>query len=148
MSWIYNAINVFRTKIGSVISSSHDIIGLGKKYRINQDQKDVPFEQGYAKSSDVYSIINKIVSAAVTVPWVLALQKGDKEEVVKEGELYDILQNPNPEQTRMQYVEQALTERLLGGNNYMTSLIGVGLTTTALSANTCGVRLPTRMAWS
>jgi HK97 family phage portal protein len=128
MGWIANIRNVFISGFAS-IRSSHDIVGLGKKYLIKQEQTEVPFEQGYAKQSDVYAIVNKIVGPAITVPWILKKRTGDKEELITKGEVYDIIRNPNPQQALMQYVEEGMTQRLLGGNNYLTSLVPEGFTT-------------------
>ncbi|MCK5725181.1 MAG: hypothetical protein KAI84_21775, partial [Gammaproteobacteria bacterium] len=110
-------------RIGFKDETNHNVIGFEKKYRISQDVKEWAFEEAYARTTDVYSITNKIVDNAKTVPWILKLKRGDDIENVTQGELYDLIQYPNPEQSRVEYTESGLKQLLIGGNMFYKSLV-------------------------
>ncbi len=124
MGWIYNLKNAF--KIGFSDATTHSVLGLNKKYSIDQSNHDYPFEQGYAKSSDVYAIVNKIVGNAKNIPWLLKKRTGEDVELIENGALFDLIKNPNPEQSRVQYVEAGLIQYLLGGNVFFNSVVPIG----------------------
>lgn len=126
MGWIQNAVNTFKIGFKGIKHTSNQVFGMAKKYTISQNRYDIPFEQGYAKSSDIYSIVRKITNNAKTVPWVLKKQTGEDIEVINSGELYDIIQNPNPNQSRSEYTEQGLNQLLIGGNVFFNSVVPVG----------------------
>lgn len=115
-------------RIGFKDETNHNVIGFEKKYRISQDVKEWAFEEAYARTTDVYSITNKIVDNAKTVPWILKLKRGDDIENVTQGELYDLIQYPNPEQSRVEYTESGLKQLLIGGNMFYKSLVPFGMT--------------------
>lgn len=127
MRWITNALNVFKIGFESVKSYSNQLIGVAKKYVIPQTNTSIPFEQGYAKSSDIYSIVRKIASNAKTVPWVLKKKTGDKIEIVTEGELFNLIHKPNAQQTRQEYTEQGLIQYLIGGNVFFYTPEVIGM---------------------
>lgn len=131
-NWIMNALNVFGIGFNSIKNTSNRLFGLAKKYVISQFETSVPFEQGYAKSSDIYSINRYISTRGSAIPWILKKRtfdlKGDIVEVVTKGKLYDVIQNPNSKQSRQQYVNEAITQINLGGNVFMYTpeMIGFG----------------------
>lgn len=121
MGFLYNLGNVFKIGFDKVNQTTNEIYGAARKYTVNQRNKEVPFEQGYAKSSDIYSIVRKIASNAKTIPWILKKRTGDKVEIVTSGDLYDLIQNPNPQQSRQEYTEEGLNHLLLSGNVFFHS---------------------------
>lgn len=123
-----NAINSFKIGFNSVKQTTNEIYGAARKYVINQSKKDVPFEQGYAKSSDIYAIVKKIASNAKTVPWILKKRTGDKVEIITNGELFDLIHKPNSQQSRQEYTEQGLNHLLLSGNVFFHTPPVIGMT--------------------
>ena len=104
-------------------------VGLGNKYNADQSNLVYPFEEGYAKSSDVYAITNKIARNAKTLPWILKKKTGDKIETIESGELFDLIHMPSDSITRESFVEMGLLQYLLGGNVYLNPLIPLGFNT-------------------
>jgi len=103
-------------------------IGLEK---LEADQHDLkyPFDEAYAKTSDVYSIVNnKIVKNALSIPWVPMIRKGDEEEPVTKGRFYDFVMNPNPEQSIQDFREQGLQQLMLGGTVFFYGSVPFGFT--------------------
>lgn len=133
-NWIMNALNVFGIGFNSVKNTSSRLFGLAKKYVISQFETSVPFEQGYAKNSDVFSINRYIVTRGSAIPWILKKRtfsiKGDTIETItssKQTKLFNLVQNPNSKQTRQQYVTEALTHLQLGGNVFMYTPEMIGI---------------------
>ena len=84
-------------------------------------------ENGYAKNADLYSIIKKISSSASTIPLKLYDINADGEkELVTEGELFDLLQQPNRMQSIEEFVNESMTYLLLSGNNYVSGHKSMG----------------------
>jgi HK97 family phage portal protein len=110
-------------------TSLNNVFGLGQKYKVNQSNKDFAYDQGFAKSSDVYAITNKIARNAKTVPWLLKKKTGDKIELIENGPLYDLINTPNPQETREGQTEKGILHLLLSGNVYFNPLVPVGFTT-------------------
>jgi len=115
-----NFVNLFQDIDPSSYRGEHiTVFGLGDKYKANQANKSIPFDEAYAESSDVYAITNKIARNAKTVPWKLEIITGDEIELVQKGLLLDTLNNPNKEQSREDLTEEALLHLLIGGNGYL-----------------------------
>jgi len=127
MGFLYNLGNVFKIGFNDIKQTTNEIYGAARKYIVNQHNREVPFEQGYAKSSDIYSIVRKIASNAKTIPWILKKQTGDKVEIVTKGDLYDLIQHPNPQQMRQEYTEQGINNILLAGEAFMHTPEDIGL---------------------
>ena len=122
MGFIRNIID-YIGGIGVVNISNQDgeFVNDKRSYKINQNDKNYPFEEGFATSSDVYAIVNKIVKNAKTIPWSLKLQTGDKVETIESGQLYDLIQQPNKDQDLISFIESELLNLLLSGNIYLNS---------------------------
>ena len=100
------------------------LMGFGKTKRVNQSNRTFPYEEGFITSSDVYSVTSKIAKNGKAIKWILKKNTGGKIEEITEGELYDLIQNPNDKQSREEFVELALLFLLLSGevfekNNYV-----------------------------
>lgn len=115
MSIFSNLFGIKHIRIGG--QSTNKLLGFSE-YAAKQEDKNYPFDTGYATSSDVYAITNKIARTGKSVPWKLMIKKSDEVEEVTEGALYDLIQNPNTEQNLSAFVEESLLMLLLSGNLY------------------------------
>jgi HK97 family phage portal protein len=85
-------------------------------------------DKGYAGNADLYAIINKISQTAANIPLDLVeINKDGEEEVIKSGELYDLLQQPNRMQTMNEFVQEAIMFLLLSGNSYAAGYRSLGM---------------------
>lgn len=100
--------------------------GMGKKYKANQADRKTPFDEAYAESSDVYAINNKIAGNAKTVPWRLDIVTGDDIEQVTSGFLFDLLQQPNQEQSMSDFTEAAILHMGIAGEGFLNPIIPSG----------------------
>ena len=76
-------------------------------------------KDGYAKNADLYSIVRKISTSASTIPLKLYDIKADGEkEIITEGDLYNLLQQPNRLQTFTEFLDESMIYLLLSVNNY------------------------------
>lgn len=88
-------------------------------FTFDQFNLDNVINDGYAKNPDFYAIVKSISSTASTIPSKLYDIKADGEkELITDGELFDILQQPNRLQTIEEFKEEAIMYLLLSGNNY------------------------------
>ena len=85
-------------------------------------------EDGYAKNADLYSIVRKISTSASTIPLKLYDIKADGEkELITDGELYNLLQQPNRLQTFTEFLDESMIYLLLSGNNYINGYKSLGM---------------------
>lgn len=85
---------------------------------IYPDAKTTYYTDTYLTNSDVFSVINKIVQPASRVP-VYQVDKITLEE--KPGYALQLLQNPNPFQSQMEFINQALTTFKIYGECFIAS---------------------------
>ena len=89
-------------------------------FTFDQFNLDSIINDGYAKNPDFYAVIKSISSTAATIDSKLYDIKADGEkELITDGELFDILQQPNRLQTIEEFKEEAIMYLLLSGNNYV-----------------------------
>jgi HK97 family phage portal protein len=85
-------------------------------------------DKGYAGNADLYAIINKISQTAAGIPLDLVeINSNGEEELITEGELYDLIQQPNRLQTRIEFVQESLMFLLLSGNSYTAGYRALGM---------------------
>lgn len=75
--------------------------------------------KAYAKSDDLYSIVNYIITTAGNVPWKVMVRQSDGTSKPENGALQYLIDNPNKYQGRAQMVIAALGYKLLTGNTYL-----------------------------
>ena len=110
------------------IIDSTSITGLkwfefGNIFGKKQSDLNFPYHDGYIKSSDVYAVTNRIAMDGASIPWILKRERFGEIEIVTEGELYDLIQKPNLEQVREEFVEMAMIFLLLSGEDFMRVLM-------------------------
>lgn len=96
-------------------------IGLGEK------SIEKYLEEGYLNNNHVYSIINRIASSGADIPVIIknVLRDGE-EEIVREGDFYNFVHNPNNENTYKSFTYQSLVYQLSTGNEIQYGVKGVG----------------------
>ena len=82
------------------------------------EQSSDTYLNSYLGNNDVFTVINKKTEPASIVP---IFQYDDKDELVEGGKMLARLNNPNPYQSRSQFIEAALTFFDLFGNCYTAS---------------------------
>ena len=96
-------------------------------FRFAEFNQDKVINEGYAKNADLYSIVRKISSSASTVPLKLYDVKSDGEkELIQDGELFNLLQQPNRLQTFNEFLDESMIYLLLSGNNYINGFKSEG----------------------
>lgn len=104
----------------------NNVFGFDNDFEINQHNLCSPYEDGFIKSSDVYAINQMIAKNSKIVKWVLKKKTGDKIEEVTSGQLFDLIENPNPKQTREEFVEECSLNYTLSGNLFMYPEVAFG----------------------
>jgi HK97 family phage portal protein len=100
---------------------------IGGSFKFGSFKTEKAIDEGYAKNADLFSIVKRISETASDIPFALYdIVDGEKERV-KDGELYDLIQQPNRLQTREEFVQEALIFLLLSGNNYVNGFRSLGM---------------------
>jgi HK97 family phage portal protein len=82
---------------------------------IYPDYASDTYLKGYTGNGDVFTVINKITEPASTVP---VFQYDKNGEIVENGRMITLLNNPNPYMSRAELIEAALTFYLIFGDTY------------------------------
>jgi len=126
--YFYNLKNALFSVNPSIYRGSDiHFLGSNDKYIANQHDKRQPIEDGFIRSSDVYSIVNKIAKNAKTVPRKVEIVDGDDREEVTSGRLFDLVHEPNKLQSGEDQTEEAIIDLLIGGNGYISTMKSVGM---------------------
>src|SRR3990167_4927639 len=104
------------------------IFGMDGDFKADQYNLNQAFEDGFITNSDVYAINQMIAKNTKTVPWLLKKKTGDKIEVITSGQLYELIQQPNANQSREEYVEQASIDYTVSGNLFQLPEVAFGFT--------------------
>jgi HK97 family phage portal protein len=118
-----------------LISNIRDLVSLARSLRTGQgnaldevvykliggnaiypDYKNETYQKGYTDNGSVFTIINKITEPASSVP-VFQYDKND--ELVPNGRMIQLINEPNPYLSRAEFIEAALTFFLIFGDSYM-----------------------------
>lgn len=126
MAWWENALQLFKTKTGK--HTRNTMFGLDSDFDINQYNLNVPFEEGFIKSSDVFAINQMIANNSKSIKWILKKKTGEKIEEVTSGLLYDLINKPNEKQTREEFVESCSLDYTLSGNLFLYPQVALGFT--------------------
>jgi HK97 family phage portal protein len=91
--------------------------GLGKLFGVEFTDKE--FIKNYKSNSDLFSIVDKIVTTSASIPYHLYKKNKDKWELVddKKNALYNLLQKPNKDQTQKEYVYEKILLYVLTGRS-------------------------------
>lgn len=108
-------------KTGAVKLTDHNdykFFGLGGGFSFGKTLKsdDALINEGFASNTDVFSIVSLIAEAGSDIPFVLYEKTRDGLVPVTEGELFDILKNPNDKQVMKEFKEQSLGYLLTTGD--------------------------------
>jgi len=103
-------------------------IGKGSAFGFDGLQKDSDLiDQGYVSNTDVFSIISSQSEDGSAIPFIIKNVKADgSSELVNNGEFYDFMQMPNPDQTFKQFLEQSIGFLMTTGDLFYHKLQGVG----------------------
>jgi HK97 family phage portal protein len=73
-------------------------------------------DEGYRKNVIAYQAINKTAMAVATIPWVVRRPNGDE---LTEHPLLSLIENPNPMQSRYEFLQALVGFYRISGNGYM-----------------------------
>lgn len=114
------------------ISGLGSLLGFGKSIIAKMTDRLFPYIKGFIKSSDVYSVTMKIARNGADLKWILKKEVNGIVEVVAsnkntgrlhDGDLYKLIQNPNKQQNRFEFVLKALLFLLLSGEVFQKKII-------------------------
>lgn len=111
---------------GKKTTVKNSIFGLDKEFKADQCDYNQPFEDGYITSSDVYSINRMIANATKSIEWKLKRATGDKIEDVTSGQLFELLNKPNENQTLEEFIENCSLNYTISGNLFLKKDLVLG----------------------
>jgi HK97 family phage portal protein len=108
--------------------TDHVPIGLDWDFTGKQSEQNL-IDTGYGENVTAYAIIKKIAQTGADIPKVL-VDLNDPEEIIEEGEVFDMLQRPGIYQgetlSQYDYFEALITFLLSSGNTYQRGLTSIG----------------------
>jgi len=97
-------------------------------FKFDDFNQEEVIRKGYAGNADLYSIVRKISTTASDIPLDLyEINREGEKELVTDGELYDLLKQPNRLQTMPEFIEESLLFLLLSGNAYNVGYKSLGM---------------------
>tara|TARA_R110000796_G_scaffold97141_1_gene203954 strand:- start:139 stop:1644 length:1506 start_codon:yes stop_codon:yes gene_type:complete len=100
---------------------------VGNKYGFGKYKNDDQLiNEGYAINNAVYSVVRLSTDASTSIPFVLCEQTKDGDEIVTEGGLFNLLQNPNENQIFKEFQEEAITYLKVTGDLFLHGVSPVG----------------------
>jgi HK97 family phage portal protein len=106
--------------------SATSLFGKKKSYEHDQLNTEELIKDGYAKVTDLYSIIQKIAQTGSNMPYLLYKGTNEDKELVTDGELYNLLKKPNKNQNAHQFKEASIIYLLTTGNLFIQGNKSVG----------------------
>lgn len=92
----------------------------------NQSNTSELINDGFAKVSDLYSIIKKISQTGAGMELQVFKVTDDEWELQRDGELFDLIMQPNKNQNQYDFKEMALTNLMTSGNVFINGQEAVG----------------------
>ena len=92
----------------------------------NQSNTGELINDGYAKVTDLYAIIKKISQTGSAMELQVHKIVNDEYELQRDGELFDLIMQPNKYQNQYDFKENALTNLLTSGNVFLNGHEAVG----------------------
>lgn len=130
MNKIGNFFNNIKSHFFGPSSDGSFITSLSRLFKIRtKTEPESHINDGYGCNSDVYSIISRIAETGSSIPLKLVIDNQGEIEDVTEGELFERLKMPNPEQTQKEFLEEAFTYLLASGNVFTFAEEPIGMPT-------------------
>ena len=82
--------------------------------------------EGFNLNTYVYSIINRIAETGADIPIIIENKVGDEIEIITEGDFYNFVHNPNPDNNYKSFTYQSLVYQLTTGNQFHYGVKGIG----------------------
>ena len=93
----------------------------------NQSNASELIDDGFAKVSDLYAIIKKISQTGADMELqVFKVTRDNEYELQRDGELFDLMMQPNSKQNQYDFKENALVNLLTSGNIFINGSEAVG----------------------
>lgn len=82
-------------------------------------EDDTLVNTSYARNTDYYAIMNKITEKSSDIPIDIFIKTADGLELVTEGDFFDFMRHPNPEQTEKELRMQNIGYILMTGDMFL-----------------------------
>lgn len=118
----------FKQKGASSVFHSVQFLGNAEEFIFNKEKGIV--KKAYWINGDVYAITSRIARNAANVPRLLFRKTRTGElELVTDGDLFNLINNPNPDQTAEAFRQEALISLLTRGNAFAFARKATGFNT-------------------
>ena len=109
MSRIGNAIKAFVSPQGLNSDFERPFLKILSNMGFGDSDLKKLIQEGYITNNHVYSIINRIAEDGANIPIVIENHKKDGSiEIINEGEFFNFVHNPNPQNTYKALTYQSL----------------------------------------
>lgn len=109
--------------------SNHQVFGLNQGFNPTSNldiDDDVFINEGYAQNTHLYSIHNIITNASNNLRYKVCINTIDGKIEDVESQLYQLITNPNPNQTHEEWREELLKFGMLTGDFFLYGLKPIG----------------------
>jgi len=127
MSRLVNAIKALAGYPPEIMEGSTRAFSFFSEFNFGKNQPKKNFDEGFNANTYVYSIINRIVNTATSIPIIIEKKnKKDEWEELFEGDFYNFINQPNPNENFYNLFQKALIYYLTTGNNVFYGVKGIG----------------------
>lgn len=108
--------------------SSWSFFGGWGRFNSNREKEEKLIEEGYISNEDIYSVIDKLIKTASTIPIQLKVKENDEYIVLedKSNDFYRLLNKPNQNQTQKEYRVEQYINYLLTGDSFEWKIEAAG----------------------
>lgn len=127
MGRITNAIKVLAGYPPEIMEGNARTFSFFSEFNFGQNKPKKNFDEGFNSNTYVYSIINRIVNTATSIPIIVENKnKLNEWEVLEEGDFYNFVNKPNPNENFYNLFEKAIIYFLVNGNAIFNGVKGIG----------------------
>ena len=132
MSRLKKALTSFALKTGLIEQNfyplnSYNFLGKNSSFGYSDVKDDLLINEGYASNTHLYAIINKLQNLSSNgIYRVMVTNRDGSVEEDTESDLYQLLQNPNEEQTFREFLDACMTMLPVTGDLFLLGTTPVG----------------------
>jgi HK97 family phage portal protein len=109
------------------LNSYYDILGSYNSFDYSEYGDNKLINEGYASNTHLYAIINKLQNLSMNGKYKVMVNTPDGQEEDTTSDLYQLLQNPNENQTWDEFLEAAMTMLPVTGDLFLRGLAPIGM---------------------
>jgi HK97 family phage portal protein len=127
MGRITNAIKALAGYPPEIMEGNARAFSFLKEFDFGTNKPKKNFSEGFNANTYVYSIINRLANSATSIPILVEKKnKKDEWEELLEGDFYNFVHNPNPNESYYDLQRKAYIYYLVTGNNFFSGVKGIG----------------------